>query len=236
VITVGAADTAGTVSPADDFAAPWSVFGHTYDGFAKPEVAAPGRYVEAHVPTDSTLYRTRPDRIVSPGVLSLSGTSFAAPLVSGAAANLLALHPAWTPDQVKGALMLTAVPSAAATPFSLGVGEIDAGAASAVSDPPNPNAAVDSFVTTDPTTGQPMFDTASWGTTVQADASWGTASWGTASWGTASWGTASWGTTFWSSASWGTASWGTASWGTASWGTDFAAEDAGSSYPMLWSH
>ena len=40
--------------------------------------------------------------------MQLSGTSFAAPVVSGAAAYLLALHPDWTPDQVKGALMLAA--------------------------------------------------------------------------------------------------------------------------------
>ena len=40
----------------------------------------------------------------------MSGTSFAAPVVAGAAAQLLARHPNWTPDQVKGALMLTARP------------------------------------------------------------------------------------------------------------------------------
>jgi serine protease AprX len=210
LITVGAGDPAGTVSPSDDFAAPWSTFGHTLDGFAKPELGAPGRYVVAPVPTDSTLYLTRPDRIVAPGRLQLSGTSFAAPLVAGVAANLLALHPSWTPDQVKGALMLTAAPAGAAAPFALGVGEVDAGAAAAVPDPPNPNAALDQFVVPDPSgSGEPVFDAASWGTTAQADASWGTASWGTASWGTASWGTASWGTGYWATASWGTASWGT---------------------------
>ena len=37
-------------------------------------------------------------------------------------AALLAVHPDWTPDQVKGALMLSAVPTKAA-PNSLGVGE-----------------------------------------------------------------------------------------------------------------
>jgi serine protease AprX len=237
LITVGASDTSGTVSTADDFAAPWSAYGHTLDGFAKPELGAPGRYVVAPVPTDSTLYRTRPDRIVSAGRLQLSGTSFAAPLVAGVAANLLAVHPDWSPDQVKGALMLSAAPAGAATPDSLGVGEVDAARALAVSDPPNPNAAVEGFLTADPQGGAtPIFDAASWGTTAQADASWGTASWGTASWGTASWGTASWGTAYWSSASWGTASWGTASWGTASWGTDLAGADAraGGGYPMLW--
>jgi len=67
------------------------------------------------VPTDSTLYQTRPDRIVSEGRLELSGTSFAAPMVSGIAADLLAAHPDWTPNQVKGALMLTAAATPAAT-------------------------------------------------------------------------------------------------------------------------
>ena len=43
VITVGASDTNGTrVRRRDDFAAPWSAWGSTQDGFRKPELAAPG--------------------------------------------------------------------------------------------------------------------------------------------------------------------------------------------------
>jgi serine protease AprX len=220
VITVGAADVMGSVSTADDVAAPWSVYGHTADGFAKPELGAPGRYVVAPVPLDSTLYTTRPDRIVSEGRLQLSGTSFAAPVVAGLAADLLALHPTWTPDQVKGALMLTAAPTAASG-YALGVGEVDAATALAVDNPPNPNAALAAFLVPDPAGGPtPVFDGPSWVAAAKADPAWSAASWGTASWGTASWGTASWGT-----ASWGTAYWASASWGTASWGTSAVAVD-----------
>jgi subtilisin family serine protease len=110
VITVGAVDQGQTAATGDDFAAPWSAYGHTVDGFAKPDVSAPGRYLVMPVPPDSTIATALPDRVVAPGYLWMSGTSFAAPIVSGAAAQLLARHPDWTPDQVKGALMLTAHP------------------------------------------------------------------------------------------------------------------------------
>ena len=105
VITVGASDTGQSVATRDDVAAPWSAYGYTLDGFAKPDLAAPGRYMVGPVPTTSTLYTERPDHIVSPGYIELSGTSFAAPIVSGIAALILGRHPEYTPDQVKGALM-----------------------------------------------------------------------------------------------------------------------------------
>jgi serine protease AprX len=218
VITVGANDIRGSVSTVDDKAAPWSSYGYTIDGFAKPDLAAPGRYMIGPVPAGSTLALERPLSVVAPGYMKLSGTSFAAPVAAGAAAYLLALHPSWTPDQVKGALMLTAKQAPLATPLSVGVGELDAGRAAALVAPPNANLALQQYVVTDPIDGVTRsFDAASWGSDAQADASWGTASWGTASWGTASWGSSSWGSLYWSTASWGTASWGTASWGSSTW-------------------
>src|ERR671936_531616 len=64
VITVGADDINGTPGTSDDFAAPWSSYGYTNDGFAKPELGAPGRYMVGAVPPDSTLATQRADQVV----------------------------------------------------------------------------------------------------------------------------------------------------------------------------
>jgi serine protease AprX len=211
-ITVGAADINGTVGTTDDFNAPWSAYGYTLDGFAKPELGAPGRHMNGSVPTTATMYTQHPERVVAPGYMWMSGTSFAAPVVSGIAADLLALHPTWTPGQVKGALMLTAAPTSGSTGAqALGVGDVQASAAAAVVAPPNPNAGLDGFVVSDPNGGQ-VFDAASWSSAAQANASWSSASWSSASWSSASWSSASWSSASWSSASWSSASWSSASW------------------------
>jgi serine protease AprX len=243
VITVGADDISGSVSTNDDTAAPWSAYGYTYDGFTKPDLAAPGRYMIGPVPPSSTLAQTRPDSIVAPGYIQLSGTSFAAPVVSGAAAYALALHPNWTPDQVKGALMLTAQLARSAAPLSEGVGVVNAADAAAVTSPPNPNVALDQFLVADPNGGSiPVFDATAWQSAAWGSAAWGSAAWGSAAWGSAAWGSAAWGSTAWSAAAWGTAAWGTAAWGScamaqilataawgdAAWGSAAAADNAGS--------
>src|SRR5919202_1364663 len=88
--------------------APWSAYGYTYDGFAKPDIGAPGRYMVGPVPPTSSLVAWKPLNVTAPGYMQLSGTSFAAPVVAGAAQQLLLRHPSWTPGQVKGALLQTA--------------------------------------------------------------------------------------------------------------------------------
>ena len=169
VITVGGTDQAGTVTPADDTRAPWSAYGRTIDGFQKPEISAPARYMVAPVPMDSLLATTEPSRVIAPGYMWMSGTSFAAPQVSGAAAEILAEHPTWTPDQVKGALMVTATQTADTT-GGTGVGELNAVAAvKGVATPPNPNLHLNDFVGVSATTGENVFDADAWATYAKAN-------------------------------------------------------------------
>jgi serine protease AprX len=217
VITVGASDTGHSVSTNDDFAAPWSAYGYTLDGFAKPDLAAPGRYMIGPVPTTSTLYTERADHIVAPGYIELSGTSFATPIVSGVAALILGRHPEFSPDQVKGALLAGAKPMPQAAPLSEGVGEVNAARSIELANAPIANAALNEFVVADLITGERAFDAASWAAKAKSDASWASASWSSASWAAASWSTASWASASWSAASWASASWASGAEAAASW-------------------
>jgi serine protease AprX len=219
VITVGASDTNGTSGRSDDFAAPWSAWGYTQDGFFKPEVAAPGRHLISAVPNPSNLLSQFPDRQVATNYMWMSGTSFAAPVVSGIADTLLAKNPGWTPDQIKGAIMQTAsVPSGYGSNGALGVGVVSGNAALSASGTANPNAGLNQFRYVNSGTGLDAFDAASWSSFAAANASWNSASWSSASWANASWSSASWSSASWSSASWSSASWANASWADATTG------------------
>ena len=55
-------------------------------------------------------------------------------------------NPKWKPDQVEGAIMLSAKAEPNATPGSVGVGLVDVATAGQVGAPPNANSALDKFV------------------------------------------------------------------------------------------
>jgi serine protease AprX len=222
VMTVGAVDIGNRVAVGDDRNASWSAYGYTEDGFAKPEMGAPGRFMIGPVPQGSTLVAQKPGNVVAPGYIQLSGTSFAAPVVAGVAAQLIARHPNWTPDQVKGALMLSAKPVPQAQPGSIGVGQLNAAKAADLGTPPSPNLALNRFLVSG--SGSLSFDAASWAEMVAGNASWADASWADASWADASWSAASWADASWADASWADASWADAAFAQASW-ADSATED-----------
>ena len=120
VITVGAMNTVGTLSRADDKMTTYSSKGPTlFDHVVKPDLVAPGNRIFSVLAAGSTLNQEYPTNVISPSLntilpgyraayFELSGTSMATPAVSATAALLLQRNPTLTPDQVKAALMLTA--------------------------------------------------------------------------------------------------------------------------------
>jgi serine protease AprX len=110
VITVGGADENGSADPSGDTIASWSSQGTTQDGLHKPDVYAPGAHIVSVLAPNSVFASSCPTCIVGDGqYIQTSGTSMAAPAISGLVADLLQIHPNWTPDQVKGDLTSAAV-------------------------------------------------------------------------------------------------------------------------------
>jgi serine protease AprX len=210
VITVGATDIESSSTQGDDIRATWSAYGYTADGFAKPDVTAPGRYLISAVPVASVFTATKPERIVEPGYMWMSGTSFSAPIVSGAAAQLLARYPGWTPDQVKGALMVstTYVPSQG---LSMGVGEINAYSASSVTSPPNPNQNLYAFVSNG------TFDSQAWATHVSTNSNWTASNWTSSNWTSANWTSSNWTSSNWTASNWTSSNWTSSNWTVSNW-------------------
>ncbi len=86
VITVGALDEQGTKETINDQLATYSSRATTQDGFAKPEILAPGARIVAPLATGSAFATLCPTCIVACGYIRAGGTSMAAPVVAGAVA------------------------------------------------------------------------------------------------------------------------------------------------------
>ncbi len=122
VITVGAMKDMNTVIRGDDLIASYSSKGPTLlDHVVKPDTGAPGNVIVSALAPNASIkdvypgnlvplsyYRVNNTGNVSTSYFRLSGTSMAAPMVSGAAALLLQKQSDLTPDQVKARLMKTA--------------------------------------------------------------------------------------------------------------------------------
>jgi serine protease AprX len=111
----------GTPTRADDLIASYSSKGPTlFDHIVKPDIVAPGNMLISVLASSSdTLAKAAPGNIVAlssystnakgaDSYFTLSGTSMAAPVVSGAVSLLLQQNGSLTPDQVKARLMRSA--------------------------------------------------------------------------------------------------------------------------------
>jgi serine protease AprX len=191
VITVGAMDDMGTAALTDDVVASFSAYGLTEDGFAKPDLVAPGRNIISLLAgTSARAYIDHPDFRVDDFHFRMSGTSMSAPMVSGAAALLLQDEPALNPDQVKYRLMATAnngwACSQSSCPlfdmYSYGAGYLDI------------DAAIHGTTTQTANTGITVSNML---TTGSNPINWGSVQWGSVQWGSVQWGSVQWGSDYW---------------------------------------
>ena len=262
-ITVGCLRTFGTYTRTDDVPTSYSSKGPTFiDHVVKPDIVAAGNKIVSLLAPNANLDDNYPSTLVSlteyqsttstassPYYFRLSGTSMAAPQVSGAAALMLQKTPGLTPDQLKARLMKSAFKnlvvyststdaatgisySEQADIFSVGAGYLDIAAALNNTDAASSSVGVAKSPTATYSNGQVVLVNGTsvlWGSSVL----WGTSVvWGTSVlWGTNSSGqSVLWG----SSVIWGTTGtsafsvlWGTSTSATSViWGTSTSATSA----------
>jgi serine protease AprX len=208
VITVGATDSNDTLATADDQVASWSASGTTVDNFDKPDVLAPGRRIVTTLNKETTLWQQapRPNQIRD-NYAMISGTSFAAPQVAGALADLFEQHPDWSPDNVKWLLAQTAKSVQGSQ-----AGALALDAATAFSGTPSrANQGVPALVCA------PSTSCITGGVVGTVSSSWNSSSWNSSSWNSSSWNSSSWNSSSWNSSGWNSSSWNSSTWNDASW-------------------
>jgi serine protease AprX len=110
-ISVGSVRTFNTSSRGDDRVAAYSSRGPSwYDGFAKPDVSAPGDNLLSVAALGSTLRLVQESRGNVGNYMRLSGTSMAAGVASGVAALVLQANRGLTPNALKAVLQYSALP------------------------------------------------------------------------------------------------------------------------------
>jgi serine protease AprX len=124
VLSVGAFDDKQNLDPGDDSIPAWSSRGPTAAGLTKPDLVAPGRTLIATRSYGSDVEVENPKALIAPSYIKGSGTSEAAAVVSGLAAQLLEARPDLTPDQVKAVLKGSAAPIPGLAQTFQGVGRV----------------------------------------------------------------------------------------------------------------
>lgn len=198
VITVGASEDKGTAALDDDTMAVFSAYGATGDGFAKPDLVAPGRNLIAPLSDKAaTVYEAHPTHRVGDYYFRMSGTSQSAPLVSGAVALLLQDEPNLTPDQVKYRLMATASTAWPAYDVArAGAGYLDI------------LAAVNGTTTESANTGLAFSQLLGSGSgAVDTTVNWNSVNWNSVNWNSVNWNSVNWNSVNWNSVNWNSAVW-----------------------------
>ncbi len=219
VITVGATDDQGTADIGDDVMAFFSAFGTTDDGFAKPDLVAPGVDIISLLASPScNLAQDHPSHNVTGDLAGyyfrMSGTSVSSAVVAGAVALLLDDERHLTPNQVKYRLMATANTSwPGYHPVQAGAGCLDIHAAVHATTTESANQGVIPHMLLAKMALMAYWSSDNGG----GDIDWGSVNWDSVNWDSVNWDSVNWDSVNWDSVNWDSVNWDSVNWDSVNW-------------------
>ena len=221
VIAVGADDTQATATATDDVIPDFSARG---SAARHVDLVAPGQSIVSLRNPGSVIDSEYPKAVVNTRFFKGSGTSQATAVVSGAVALLLQQHPTWTPDQVKAALMASAVTLPQASAQDRGAGLLNVLGASTTLVGPSTQTwtassglgTLDGARGTDLTGEKDIFGKA-WHASTWAAASASYTAWNGGVWNGSTWTGTCWCATSWTNSTWSNSTWSGYDWANSTW-------------------
>jgi serine protease AprX len=217
IITVGATTEKGTSKRKDDSIPPFTPSGMTLDGFLKPDIFAPGKDIISVLSKNSDWDEQHPDRSVfNDQYFRLSGTSMAAPMVTGAVALLLQAEPNLTPDQVKYRLIHTAG-AISKEPYL----DVEAALTTPTSEPANqeivPHMLLAKMALIAYWASQNGEENVEWSSVDWEAVNWDVLDWEAVDWNAVNWNAVNWNAVNWNAVNWNAVNWNAVNWNAVNW-------------------
>jgi len=217
IITVGATTEKGTSRIKDDAIASFSADGLTQDFFLKPEIYAPGKDIISVLSKDSSWDVEYPDRAILNGnYFRISGTSMAAPMVSGAAALLLQAEPNLTPDQVKYRLM-NAAESVSKNPYLNVYEALTTPTTESANQGIVPHMLLAKMAMIAYWSSQNGEENIDWESVDWSAVNWNAVDWDAVNWNAVNWNAVNWNAVNWNAVNWNAVNWNAVNWNAVNW-------------------
>jgi serine protease AprX len=217
IITVGASHEQVTANRTDDTLLSDSAHGITIDGYHKPELIAPGKDIISVLAASSDWYYDHPERaVLGKEYFRLSGTSMAAPMVTGSVALMLQAEPSLTPDQVKYRLTHTGE-FIDGYPYLDVLDAVTTHTTESANEGVIPHMLLAKMALIAYWSNTECGETCDWENIDWSAVNWNSVNWNSVNWNSVNWNSVNWNSVNWNSVNWNSVNWNSVNWNSVNW-------------------
>jgi serine protease AprX len=218
IITVGASDERGTPERNDDMVTSFTAHGNSEIGTWKPEIIAPGKDIISVLATSSDWSKDYPERVIlGHEYFRMSGTSMAAPMVTGAVALLLQAEPNLTPDQVKYRLLETSSSIGGSYPYLDIYAAITTPTTESANEGIVPHMLLAKMAMIAYWSSEECGENCDWENVDWTAVNWDSVNWNSVNWNSVNWNSVNWNSVNWNSVNWNSVNWNSVNWNSVNW-------------------